>query len=72
MPVARCREQNRPETLSQTVRNEFKPENVIASIGPHIRVGAFEVSEEVALLIITPRPGLTSRVARLVSGRGFR
>jgi len=39
------------KTLSQMFQLGSKPESLIAAIGPHIRVSAFEVSEEVAQLI---------------------
>jgi polyphenol oxidase len=46
-----------PETLLRLFETGCKPENLIACIGPHIRVGAFEVSEAVAEQINQATPG---------------
>ena len=56
-----------PHTLQILFDMGCKPENLIASIGPHIRVDAFEVSEEVAQLINEATPGLD--VTRRVDGQ---
>lgn len=56
-----------PQTLAVLFAMGSKPENLIASIGPHIRVDAFEVSEQVAQLINEATPGLD--VTRRLAGQ---
>ena len=46
-----------PETLFRLFDTGCKPQNLIACVGPHIRVGAFEVSEAVAEQINQATPG---------------
>ena len=48
-----------PETLMRLRQLGSIPENLIAAIGPHIRVGAFEVSNEIGQLISSATPHRT-------------
>ncbi len=46
-----------PRTIEQLTRLGSNVEKLLVAIGPHIRVSAFEVSEEVARLIADATPG---------------
>jgi hypothetical protein len=56
-----------PRTIASLVEQGSKPGSLIACVGPHIGLNAFEVSEDVALALHAKAPAMS--IVRRLSGR---